>query len=389
MASKKRPIHTRTPEHPPCVLIDLGWESVELIRGILEFAREHGLAVIHPRNPRDRPDNFELVDGVIGAFADTPELAKRLNSCGRPVVDLANANPHLQAARVLPDNREIGILAAEHFRRRGLKRVIGFDISHGWASLERMEAFAGAAREAGLDCRMEVTDADGLSVENPTGALHQWARERILGIREPCGLFCANDDQARFAMNIACEAGIAIPDTLAILGVDNDPMVCEYTLVPLSSVDNDLFRIGYEGARLLAGLMAGETPPKAPLRIRPIGLATRRSSDLYCVENPHVRKVLELIRDNYHRRISTEILIEQIPLSRSLLYKHFKEQVGHSIGTEITRQRIKRAKQRLVESEEKLYSVGVACGFASLNSFCRTFKAETGLTPGEFRNQHL
>lgn len=380
------------PSHPPerrrCILIELGWESIELLRGILQYAKEHGMAVVHPRGPLDRPERLDLIDGVIGAFSANASIVPQLHRVGLPVVDLANAHPELKALRLCPDNHAIGRMAFEHFRGRGFRRMVAMEVTHGWASLARCQAFAAVAGTEDVDCRILSPRAGGFTVENPSTRLATWLRKMIATLPDLTAVFCPNDDLARFVMNLALESGRKIPEDLALLGVDNDPMVCDFALVPLSSIDIDLFQLGYRGTELLAGLIQGERPPRQPEPIPPVGLVTRKSTDVLATDDPVVRRAIGFIRNHFRDGIVVEDVLEGMALSRTRFYQKFREETGRTVGSEIRRLQIAEARRLLAATNEKLYTIARESGFNTLNSFCRTFKSEVGMTPGAYRKAH-
>ena len=155
---------------------------------------------------------------------------------------------------------------------------------------------------------------------------------------------------------------------------------------PISSVDTNLETLGYTGAALLDGLMAGKKAPKTAIRVPAAGLITRKSSDLLAVRHKGVANSLRFIWENCHRPISVKDLVGVAAMSRRGLHKAFLENLGRTPGQELQRMRIDRARHLLAESDQKMEVLAGMCGYQSANSFCVAFKQATGMSPKQYRD---
>ena len=173
-----------------------------------------------------------------------------------------------------------------------------------------------------------------------------------------------------------------------MLGVDNDVTLCELADPPLSSVDQDLERIGYEAAALLDRLMRGARPPAEPILIEPLGVVSRLSTETVAIEDPAVATALRLIRQHACGNKGIDDLAERTGLSRRVLQRRFKALTGHTLHEELLNSQLARVMQMLAETDLKLESIAARSGFHYVGYMCSFFKARTGLTPGEYRRLH-
>ena len=208
----------------------------------------------------------------------------------------------------------------------------------------------------------------------------------IRSLPRPVGIFCYNDYVATDIVDVCIEAGLNIPEQVAVIGVDNDPVLCDCAEVPLSSVRHDLEGMAYEAAALLDRLMDGKAPPATPRRIVPKGVVTRKSTDMLAVENPEVAKALRFIQANFSRtNLSVGIIVEAGKIPRRFLEMAFRSELNRTILSEILRVRLKQARNLLETTELPIADVAIQSGFANLNHFFRVFRAEIKMTPRSFR----
>jgi len=196
-----------------------------------------------------------------------------------------------------------------------------------------------------------------------------------------------NDACGREVLQACAEAGLRVPDEVAVIGVDNDEMMCELSNPPLSSVALDLERAGYEAARLLDALMSGQTDEEPAVWVRPTQVATRRSSDVIAQEDSLVARALQTIRENARRTISVSDVVDELRISRRTLERRFFRAIGRTVLSEIMRCRLQHAKQLLLETNLPCHQVAGEAGFGSLKTFNRAFSRKEGTTPQSFRRQ--
>ncbi len=184
---------------------------------------------------------------------------------------------------------------------------------------------------------------------------------------------------------MACaENGIPVPDAVSIIGVDNDPVLCELSDPPLSSVDPNARKIGYKGAALLSDIINGHPTPRTVL-IEPAGVVSRQSTEILAIPDEDFAQVVRYLREHACGGLTVEALTEHAMISRSTLERWFEKNLGHSPAAEITRVRIERVKELLSISNLALGEIARLAGFTHLETLFRIFKKFTGQTPGEYR----
>jgi LacI family transcriptional regulator len=368
------------------ILLALGWYYPEMHRGVARFARNHNwhvtadLEEIVPRNWHG--------DGVITLLAARQNTWKLLEHLNVPIVDLAESQPNVPLPRVTMDNPAIGRMAAEYFLNCGYEH---FAFIHRWnlgVSQRRGEIFQKTVCDAGHSCAMLSWQEARGSKPDTREQRHDWMVKLLRSLPKPLAVLASRDAEAVEVMEACFSAKILIPEQVAVLGVDNSEVLCECLHVPLSSIDDNLEIIGYEGAALLDRILSGEEPPKEPIYIPPAGIVERRSTDSLAVNHPGVAAALNFIYQNLHRPISMRDVYRSVAMSRSGLEKAFREHFVRAPMKELNRVRLERAKKLLIESDDKIFNIACATGLQTSNNLCRIFREQLGITPKEFRLKH-
>ena len=304
-----------------------------------------------------------------------------------PVVNVSEVLAKSPMSRIALDNIEIGRLAAQHFLDRGFRRFGFVGYPDHFFSTERERGFRQLVESAGslVDSYHErgskLADSAGLLHVNER--LRQWLRD----LEPPVALFASHDNQG-FQLTEACrEEEISVPEEVAILGVDNDNVLCNLSTPPLSSIILPSRRIGHEAAKLLDRLMIG----KEPKRVRPFapsGIAQRQSSDILAIEDNDLKTAVRFIHANAHQPICVDDVVGQIALSRRMLERKFRVQCGRGVAQEIRRVHIERAKRMLSDSELSMVTVARHCGFTNGKHLSTVFQQEVGIPPTEYRRLH-
>ena len=329
-------------------------------------------------------------DGILSFVGHWEELANYVISAGVPAVEISSVRKDLGIPCVMEDNHAIGRLGAGHLLERNFKNFAWAPFCDDEVNEERFRGFADSVRADGFDCvqllPVNTRKSTRLSRHVNWTLRRRWVIHTIRSLRYPLGIFCYNDCVAADIVDACIEAGIQIPDQAAVLGVDNDPVICDCVQVPLSSVRHDLEGMAYEAAALLDALINGEPAPKIPKRISPKGVVTRKSTEVLAVENPDVSTALSYIQENFIRgNLSVDDIVTHTQLSRRSLERAFRDELQRTILHEILRVRVNHAQKLLETTPQPVTDVAIRSGFASLNHFYRVFHARTGLTPRAFR----
>lgn len=332
---------------------------------------------------------FPAADGILVYAPGLPQKGLKalpfLRRATVPIVALESPTTHPPGVHA--DNQAIGRLAFEHLRGQGFRRFAFWSLADFWFVSDREAGFRKAIEAAGLTYAKPLilrirhvhwSQANSLELQN-------WVR----ALPKPIGVFAANADMAR-QLCLACQAaGIYVPEEVAIIGCDDDEIICNLSQPKLSTIDHGLRRVGFEAAALLDRLMDGQAPPGAPIVVPPVGVIKRQSTDTLAAEDPEIAEALQFISANAASRIRAGDVVRHVEIARRKLERHFRRHLGRTIHDEITRVRITRAKELLVTSTMSLPELAEKCGYSSPSRLSEAFKRVTGMSPLGYRRMHV
>lgn len=316
-------------------------------------------------------------DGVLVHLAS--EYAESLAASGVPCVQMGSSKT-VPGPRVCGDDIAIGRTAAGHLLERGLRNLTMYHCSLPGREL----GFVQAVQSAGatyLKCPLAHLEHDIADWDGGVAELGTWLKAQP----HPLGLFGIYDVAARFASRACLIAGLRIPEDVAIIGADDDELLCNFNLPPLSSVRQPTRLIGRTAAELLNSMMDGQPPPSVPIAFPPLGVAVRRSSDILAIDDPEVGQALRFMMDAGGRSLTVEDICHQIVIPRRTLERRFKVALGRTVLEELTRLKIEFACQRLSLDQTPIADIAIQCGFTSVRHFYKVFRQSTGQTPGDYR----
>lgn len=325
-------------------------------------------------------------DGII-ARIETDEIAASLRKTKLPVVDVSAARHLPDIPWVETDDNAIARLGVKHLLDRGFRNLAFCgDPGFNWSNWRR-NCFQSLVKATGVD----VNIYDSLSRNDPK---YSWNREKrglarwLKSLPRPIGIFACYDIQAQKLLEVCRELNIAVPEEIAVLGVDNDQLLCELADPPLSSVICNTQKTGFEAAALLDKMMHGEKIDSAPLLIAPLGIQTRHSTDILAIEDPDVANALRFIREYALKGINVADVVRQVPLSRRVLESRFKEFLGRSPHEELTRLKLERIKELLSDTDLSLSEIAKRTGFDHDEYMCVFFRRAQGIPPGLYRKRN-
>lgn len=377
------------------VLADFSLEGARVsLRSMAEWAREHAnwRFILQEGRPHEQTlDPIALrADGVYlsGTFIDLLPVFRRHRIpavIGDPLPHDWEKDPRLRHVSITKlDSRAVGELAADYFLERRYASFAYVAETDGllW-SHERRDGFVDRLAQAGFPCAVY----DGFTRRERTS----WFAERprmvkwLRDLPRPTAVFAAMDGRARLVLDACAEAGLAVPSEIAVLGVDNDPVICETAYPRLSSI-----RTGGSGAlaaQMLDALMAGRAVGDHPLKQHPLGVVTRESTGHNAMAHPRLARALFFIRDHAGTRpLSVSDVVARMGCSRRLAEKLFAEQVGHSVKDEIQRVKFDTVKRLLEETNLSVAEITVRCGFSCESHLSRRFAALFGVTMSDWRH---
>lgn len=366
-----------------------------LLRGIVRYSRLHG-----PWGFYVTPGDFAQVlpqmrlwggTGII-ARVETPRVARAILASGLPTValDLSEEqlrpdNPLSRLSEVASDSRGAARLAAGHLLERGFRHYAFVGLAGRIWSQRRQDAFCERIGAAGFKPHVYVPPRRRLDRlwEREQGILADWLRR----LPRPVGLMACNDDRGREVLEACRAAGIRVPEEMAVVGVDNDELLCELADPPLSSVALNAEAGGYRVAALLDRMMRGRARKPARLVVEPLHVVTRRSTDIVALDDPVVASALHFIHDHAGRPIDVGDVVEHVLVSRRALEIRFKKVTGRTLLAELRRVRLERARRLLRETDLSLSRVAGAAGYSSESYLTQVFRQELGQTPARYRRQ--
>ena len=360
------------------VLLSLSWYSSDIHRGIARYAENArwnlDLSSVHDSLLPARWGG----DGILCTAGNSRAVDRRLLGYRRPIVNIGN-NDAFPAPRVAADMDKVVKLAVEHFCQRGFEHQAYYICLGNRTELAKLQIFRQAVAAAGK--AFYVIDCSSYSHE---ARLRQLQRQ--LGkLPKPLAVNAQSDDFAIEVIQTGLNAGLRVPQDVAVLGCNDDRLICPFTAVPLSSIDNNLEGIGYEAAALLDRLMQGETPPAGAILIPPRGVITRQSTDILAIADQNVAAAMELIKCRYRQPLKAQSIASELQVSYRTLHSAFVRYVGHSMAQEIRNRRVEYAAGKMVNSSVKMQNIAWESGFLTLSHMVRVFRQTKGITPGAFR----
>jgi LacI family transcriptional regulator len=341
-------------------------------------------------------------DGIICQIYDD-RLASVYRNTGKPVIELFESRAKSEFPRILPDDVATGELAARHFLERGFRHFAYFGAPWMLWSREREAGFrreiertfqSRAQTSGNNEVSSSFSFASYGSVGDSVAAVFDGPNQRraaamtawLRSLPRPLALFVANDLWGFELLQAAREIGRAVPEDVAILGVDDEELLCEIAHPPLSSIRIGAEQIGRVAVSLLDQLLRKKGKIRDVPRVPPIEVVTRQSTDVLAVDDPDVAAALRHIRQHAVEGLSVKQLLEAVPVNRRTLERRFVSVLGHTPLEEIRRIRLDRAKV-LLQTDLPIYDVARRCGFATPEYMATTFLQATGTTPTSYRRQ--
>ena len=279
------------------------------------------------------------------------------------------------------DSEHIGTCAAQHVLRLGNFAAYGFFGLYpgcAWAR-DRGAFFARGIRKVG---RRNVRLFKGNPWDD-AAELEDW----LVRLQKPAAVFASNDCAAEIVLKACNRIGLRVPEELAVLGVDDDPILCVNTWPTLSSVRPDFEEMGYRAAEELDRLLNGTGRGSRLVVAGQVTVTDRMSTAPSSPVGMMIRRADEIIAARACQDLTSEVIADELNISRRLLDLRYRQINGISVREAIVRRRMERARQLLSGSRHSLRTVGKLCGYTTEQSFCRAFLKHEGLTAGAYRRR--
>jgi LacI family transcriptional regulator len=358
----------------------LSWNDYRIFQGISCYAREVGWRMearhfFTNQFPQDLFFNGMIAmghrDAAVNAF-----VCKKARSV--PTVILGTDSLGIETPRVVPDNRQIARLAADHLYDLYHKRFGWFACDVSPSGTERMEAFRERVTEFGTACL-------DLSCGNAPYAA-ETALAHLKACPKPIGVMCRDDHDAVVLLDLCHEARLRTPEDVAVVGVGDLEALCAFAPIPITSVSPDMEALGYQAASVLDQHMRGRDVPATTV-VPPGGLVRRHSTGCLAITDPHLKKVIHRIDTRFRETFNVEELASFAGVSRRKLYTLFENEMRCSPHHYLLTVRLEQAKKRVAENELTLNEIADICGFNTSRTLNRVFHQRFGFAPSKWRRK--
>lgn len=371
------------------LLVDYSSEfDRKLLRGLVKYSKENGswlfyrlpsyyIAMYGEQGILKWAKEWKA-DAIIGRLNDdTIDLLKGLKI---PVVLQNYHQRSVTYSNLTGDYRGTGEMAAQFFFKRRYRNYAYFGVNGVVWSDERCEGYCQEVKRIGGNffsfksdkleekCRMEVS---------------QWLQH----LPKPVALFCCDDLHALFISETCKITNIHIPEEIALLGVDNDELICNISDPPISSIELEVERGGYSIGRLIHQQIKKEREGIFNIVINPIRIELRQSTEKYNIKDPYILKAVEYMENHYNSDMTVELLLSQTPFSRRTFEVKFKKELHTSIYQYILNCRVEHLADLLLTTDRPLIDIATEAGFKDYNNLSRVFKKFKGCSPLEYREK--
>lgn len=369
--------------------------SKDLLKGIARYSKEHGPWVfcrmpLFQRETKGMDGIFEWAkewgaDGIIGQMYNDPKV-ELFKEAGIPIIAQDFYERFRDIPNITGDHKEAGKMGAEYFLKKGFKNFAFYGFRNNVWSRERAEGFETRINQSGYKVHMfekDQTDSGNIWYYKPS-PLSQWLKS----LPKPIALMACDDNQGQHITEACRHSGISIPQEVAVIGVDNDVMICELSDPPLSSIAQDAENGGYQAAKLLDKMIKHGTEEFYDIIVKPTQVMTRQSSDIYATNDEHIATVLKFIHLNLEKPIQVDDVVKEVPLSRRTLEKRFQEITGYPIYKYIFNLRMEKLSSKLLDTDLNVFEIAIELGLNDSKNIARQFKTLKGCTPSEYRKRY-
>lgn len=335
------------------------------VKGILKWAKEW------------------KADGIIGQLYN--EMEEEFYEGELPVIAQDFKERFSKIPNITGSYRETGVMGADYFLKKGYYNFAFYGFNNIVWSRERAEGFEAAIKKAGYEVNyFEHKKSRSTDIwYYKSKSLSKWLRN----LPKPVALMACDDNQGVHIVEACIHNKIRVPQDVAVLGVDNDVTLCELSDPRLSSIDLDIERAGFESAQVLDEMIRTGKKDSRDIVVPPVKVITRSSTDMFASSDAYVAEALTYIHKNIDRNLVVDQVVKEVPLSRRALEKRFLQITGQPVYKYITKVRMEKLAQKLLDSDQSVFEIAVDLGFQDSKNLARQFKQMTGYAPGEYRKK--
>jgi LacI family transcriptional regulator len=359
-----------------------------ILAGIARYLRSHHRwSVFIEQHELGTPPPTWLTSGHWDGILSRPTdhaMARLFYRMRVPAVDLNDLYENLDMPWVGSDHVSIGRMGASHLLEKGFRNFAFCGFAGELWSTQRFKGFCSVVPQKNVP--LYETPWRGPNIPRWDRDIEQIANW-VIGLPKPTGIMTCNDVRGLHVLDACSRAGVLVPEEAAVVGVDNEEIMCELCSPPLSSVAPNPEVIGYAAAELLDALMMRKSPPQLRISVDPIRVFCRQSSDVMAVSDWAVASAARFMREQALHGCRVSDVLQKVNMSRAALEKRFRRHLNRSPKQEIRRIQLERIKQLLVETDFTLETIAGLAGFEHAEYMSVLFKRETGQTPGKYRSQ--
>lgn len=367
-----------------------------LLKGISRYAKLHGPWDIYRvppfyRDPFGKDTALAMIDdwGADGLILRTNHGFKDKVPKHIPTITSSDSEEFIPGCgHIFGDHEGIGTMGAEHLMQLGFKNFAfcGFDDMF-WSRLRR-KGFSNCLNSNGYTAHIyrQPPLPPSLLWEKEHQYLVKWLKTLPL----PIGLMACADERSEQVLQACKAANLKVPHEVAIVGADDDKMICDFCYPTLSSIAFNTEQVGFEAAGLLERMIkSNPSHEEKEVIIKPTYVSVRQSTDVLAIEDVAVAKALNFIKNNSHRALCVDMVAEAVCISRRKLERKFQNALKLSVHKQIVRNRTQKVEQLLIETDFTLSQIAAKLDFTNHQQIDRYFKQYKGITPSEFRKQAL
>jgi LacI family transcriptional regulator len=325
-------------------------------------------------------------DGVV-ANLDHPRTAFAAAESRVPVVGFGDGFGSGSRKPSIPyffaNNEAIGEMAAAHLFEKALRRfayvTLGGAPRNAWDE-QREQAFVRHASKRGGECWVYAEPNVAQSRLCAQFALGEWLRQ----LPKPIGVMAANDECAKEVLECCRLFEFDVPRQVAVIGVDNNDLMCRLSWPSLTSVERGASRIGYEAATHLHRLMDGKKA-SSDFVIEPTSVVVRQSTTVSADHDPFVLRAVQFIESHYAQSIKVSDVVSAAGISESVLECRFVKTLGRTIYAAIREARLEHVRRLVSDTEVPLKQIAPETGFSSVQHMTTLFRKAFGQSPARYR----
>lgn len=378
------------------LLLDFAEEySKSLMKGINAYSKEFG-PWIFCRMPLFHRETVGIdgilkwalewkADGIVGQLYNKD--IEKIVQAGIPVIAQDFKERFTEIPNITGGYHEAGQLGADYFLKKGFTNFAFYGFNDIVWSRERAEGFEERLKKRGHKVHYfehKKARSTELWYYKPS-SLSRWLKS----LPKPIGLMTCDDNQGQHITEVCRQLGIRIPEEVAVLGVDNDEMICDLSDPPLSSIALDAEKGGYDAAKLLDHMIKHGTSKYYDIIVKPVQVITRHSTDIYATNDDHIASSLKYIHQNIDKNLHVDEVVKQVPLSRRALEKRFLEITGYPIYKYIFNLRIEKFTQKLLDTDMSVFEIALDMGLTDSKNIARQFRQAKGCSPSVYRNRYV